>query len=88
MAEYLGWETEEVEVPKDQSKKQAEYDAMFKPLATPKAVEALEMIKNKLVKRGIANPNDTQIQVGLRQGRLDMIMDLLDIAERLNNGRS
>lgn len=87
MAEYLGWETEEVEVPQEQSTKQAEYDAQFKPLATKQAVEALNIIKEKLVKRGVANPHDTQIQVGLRQGRLDMILDLLDIAERLNNGR-
>ena len=87
MAEYLGWETEETEVEEKQSSKQAEYDSQFKPLATPNAVKALQFIKEKLIRRGIVNPHDTQMQVGLRQGRLDMILDLLDIAERLNNGR-
>ena len=84
--EYLGWETEAPKISDEQLSKQAEYDAMFAPLATKQAVEVLEMVKDRLVKRGIVNPQDTQMQVGLRQGRLDMIMDLLDIAERLNNG--
>lgn len=90
MPEYLGFEPAEDDyeaVPADKSKElQEEIDAMLKPLYTKQAVKALEYMRDKIVKRGIVNPNDTQMGVGLRQGRLDMIMELLDSAERINNG--
>jgi len=86
---YNGWEedTEVVsELNEDAIQKQREMDKELEALYTPQAVKALTVIKDLIVKRGIANANDTQVGIGIKQGNLDMILELLNNAERINNG--
>lgn len=88
MLKYIGFNEEAEEENNDEFiAKQAEIDSILKPLYTKESVKALEYLKDKLVNRGVADVHDTQIGVGLKQGRIDMILELLSSVERVNNGR-
>lgn len=88
--EYLGFDTEEdeiIEVNAEAKERQAERDNILKGLATPQAIKGLMYLKDEAVRAGIVNANDTQMGVGIKQGSLDMLLYLINNAERLNNGR-
>ena len=88
---YSTWELDEEENQAEHlteiEARQAEIDAILKPLYTKEAVNALTYIKDRLIEAGIAHANDTQVAIGIRQGELNTVLNLLNSAERVNNGR-